>query len=64
VSIISIGTVAAWIGGGGLGRLIFQGLNHDHIGKILAGTISIAVLAIGMDLLFRLLEKLLGPKTA
>lgn len=64
VSIISIGTIAAWIGAGGLGRLIFQGLNHQHTGKILAGTISIALLAIAADTLFRLIEKLLRPKSA
>jgi len=63
VSIISIGTVAAWIGAGGLGRLIFQGLNHDHTGKIIAGTVTIAILAIGADLLFRVLEKILSPRT-
>jgi osmoprotectant transport system permease protein len=64
VSIISIGTVAAWIGAGGLGRLIYQGLNHDHTGKIVAGTVTIAVLAIGADLLFRLIERLIRPRTA
>jgi len=63
VSIISIGTIAAWIGAGGLGRLIYQGLNHDHTGKIIAGTVSIAVLAIGADLLFRLIERIISPKT-
>lgn len=63
VSIISIGTVAAWIGAGGLGRLIFQGLNHDDAGKIIAGTFTIAVLAVGADLLFRAVEKLIRPRT-
>lgn len=63
VSIISIGTIAAWIGAGGLGRLIFQGLNHDHTGKIIAGTVSIAILAISADLLFRLIERIISPKT-
>ncbi|MDD9265498.1 ABC transporter permease [Paenibacillus sp. GCM10023248] len=64
VSIISIGTIAAWIGGGGLGTLIFQGLNHQHTGKIIAGTIAITLLAIAADGLFRLIEKLLRPKLA
>jgi osmoprotectant transport system permease protein len=63
VSIISIGTVAAWIGAGGLGRLIFDGLNHDHTGKIIAGTVTIAILAIGADLLFRVIERFLSPRT-
>ena len=63
VSIISIGTIAAWIGAGGLGRLIFQGLNHDHTDKIVAGTITIGLLAIGADTLFRGVERWLSPKT-
>jgi osmoprotectant transport system permease protein len=62
VSIISIGTIAAWIGGGGLGTLIFQGLNHQHTGKIIAGTIAITFLAIAADALFRWIERLLRPK--
>jgi osmoprotectant transport system permease protein len=64
VSIISIGTIAAWIGGGGLGTLIFQGLNHQHTGKIIAGTIAITVLAISADVSFRLIERWLRPKMA
>jgi osmoprotectant transport system permease protein len=64
VSIISIGTIAAWIGGGGLGTLIFQGLNHQHTGKIIAGTVAITILAISADVIFRLFEKLLRPKMA
>ncbi|MFD0696582.1 ABC transporter permease [Paenibacillus sp. GCM10027628] len=64
VSIISIGTIAAWIGGGGLGTLIFQGLNHQHTGKIIAGTIAITFLAITADVLFRWIERLLRPKMA
>jgi osmoprotectant transport system permease protein len=64
VSIISIGTIAAWIGGGGLGTLIFQGLNHQHTGKIIAGTIAITILAIAADVLFRFIERLLRPKMA
>jgi osmoprotectant transport system permease protein len=64
VSIISIGTIAAWIGGGGLGTLIFQGLNHQHTGKIIAGTIAITILAIAADVLFRFIEWLLRPKMA
>jgi osmoprotectant transport system permease protein len=63
VSIISIGTVAAWIGAGGLGRLIYQGLNHDDTDKIVAGTVTIAVLAVGADLLFRAVEKIIRPRT-
>ncbi|MFM1651325.1 ABC transporter permease [Brevibacillus sp. B_LB10_24] len=61
VSIISIATVAAWINAGGLGTLIFEGIYRSHSEKIIAGTVTIALLAIAADLLFRLIEKWLRP---
>ncbi|WP_066371914.1 ABC transporter permease [Neobacillus fumarioli] len=64
VSTISIGSVAAWIGAGGLGTLIFDGLYRSYPDKIIAGTVSIAVLAILADLLFRGIEWLFRPKLA
>lgn len=64
VSIISIATVAAWINAGGLGTLIFEGLYRTYPDKIIAGTITIAVLAIGADLLFRLIERSVRPRSA
>ncbi|WP_107943227.1 ABC transporter permease [Metasolibacillus sp. FSL H7-0170] len=62
VSIISIASIAAWIGAGGLGSLIFQGLRSQHTEKIIAGTISIALLAILADIIFRMLDKAFRPK--
>ncbi|MBM7650744.1 ABC transporter permease [Neobacillus cucumis] len=64
VSTISIGSVAAWIGAGGLGTLIFDGLYRSYPDKIIAGTVSIAVLAILADLLFRGIEWMFRPKMA
>lgn len=64
VSTISIGSVAAWIGAGGLGTLIFDGLYRSYPDKIIAGTVSIAFLAILADLLFRGMEWLFRPKMA
>lgn len=62
VSIISIASIAAWIGAGGLGSLIFQGLRSQHHEKILAGTITIAFVAILADMIFRILDKVFRPK--
>jgi osmoprotectant transport system permease protein len=62
VSIISIASIAAWIGAGGLGQLIFQGISHDDPRKILAGVISIGLLAISADMFFRLLDRIFSPK--
>jgi osmoprotectant transport system permease protein len=62
VSIISIASIAAWIGAGGLGSIIFQGLRSQHSEKIIAGTITIALLAILTDMFFRLLDRIFRPK--
>jgi len=59
--IIGIGTIAAWIGAGGLGQLLLNGVGERNNDKILAGAVMIALLSISVDLLFRLLERLATP---
>ena len=60
-AIISIGTatLAAFIGAGGLGEPIVTGLALNDTDLILQGAIPAAGLAIFVELLFELLEKLL-----
>jgi osmoprotectant transport system permease protein len=48
---ISLATLAALIGGGGLGDLIYQGLAMMDAARLLAGSISVALLAIAADAL-------------
>lgn len=50
---INVGTVplAFLVGGGGLGELIFTGIDLNDIGMMLAGALSTALLAIAVDLL-------------
>ncbi len=60
VSMIGIATIAAYINAGGLGELIFEGIYQDHAGKIVAGTIAVALLAIFSDIIFRIIEKRLN----
>lgn len=50
---ISTATVAGWIGAGGLGRLLFDGVRLQRPSMILAGAIAITVLAVVADLLIR-----------
>ncbi len=57
VTIIGIGSVAALINAGGLGRLLFDGVSQNHEGKIIAGSIAVAALAGLSNLLLRLLER-------
>jgi osmoprotectant transport system permease protein len=60
---ISIATLAALIGAGGLGDLIFQGIVMADTNLLLAGSIPTAILAIGTDMLLGVVERRLrrGP---
>jgi len=57
LSIIGIGTVAAFINGGGLGRLLFDGVTTGNRGKIVAGSIAITLLALGANVILRFFER-------
>jgi len=63
-AIISIGTatLAAFIGAGGLGEFIVTGLALNNTTMILKGAIPAAILAILVEFLFELIEKLYVPK--
>ncbi|MDP9018020.1 MAG: ABC transporter permease [Candidatus Eremiobacteraeota bacterium] len=57
VALIAIATLASYVNAGGLGVLIFDGLQRDYIEKTVAGSTPAVLLAIVADLLFRALEK-------
>ncbi|MGK7950908.1 MAG: glycine betaine ABC transporter substrate-binding protein [Xenococcaceae cyanobacterium] len=59
---VGIATIAAAIGGGGLGVLIFRGIATVNNELILAGAIPAAVIALGADLLLSWLEESLDAK--
>ncbi len=56
VTTISLATVAAWIGAGGLGTLLFEGISRLDPNRILAGTIAITALALITDAILRFAE--------
>ena len=58
VTTISLATVAAWIGAGGLGTLLFEGITRNAPSRILAGTIAITALALLTDAVLRFAESL------
>jgi len=64
--VISVGlaTIAAAIGAGGLGELIFRGLAMVNNTVILAGAIPAALMALAADVLLGWLEKRLAPQRA
>ena len=53
VSVIAIGTLAAWINAGGLGVLLFEGLYQYHQAKIVIGTVSVALLSFTVNFLLQ-----------
>ncbi len=63
-TVINIGTttIAAYIGGGGLGELIFSGIAMNRNEMILAGAIPAAILAILADKLLGFVEKVITPR--
>jgi osmoprotectant transport system permease protein len=61
VTIIGIATIGAYISGGGLGKLIFDGINRNFPTMIIAGAVLATALAILADLLLLGLERYLRP---
>jgi osmoprotectant transport system permease protein len=57
VTVISLATITAWIGAGGLGTLMFDGISQNYPSMILAGAVAIVALALIADLVLRLLER-------
>ena len=61
VSAVGLMTMSAFIGGGGLGYLIFSGIRTLNNYQILAGAIPACILALIVDYFFGLIEKLVTP---
>lgn len=62
VYVISWATLASYIGAGGLGDYIFNGLNNYIPEMIVIGTIPVTLLALLVDFLFGKVEERLSPK--
>jgi osmoprotectant transport system permease protein len=59
---IGIAAIAAYIGAGGLGVFIQQGIARVYGEMILAGAVLVALLAIFVDLFMAFIERVLTPK--
>jgi osmoprotectant transport system permease protein len=58
VSVIGIASVAAWVGAGGLGTLIFAGIDQGNYAKAVTGAIVAMLLALAADGALRAAERL------
>jgi osmoprotectant transport system permease protein len=61
VFVVATATIAAYIGLGGLGRFIIDGLASDQYGPVAGGALLVVLLAILVLLLFALLSRFLVP---
>lgn len=61
VTAVGLMTIAAFIGAGGLGYLVFSGIRTVNNNQILAGAIPACLLALLVDFLLGLVEKLVTP---
>jgi hypothetical protein len=61
VSAISLATIAAFIGAGGIGELLFEGMSSQRDDKIVAGAFAASMMAIGTEVLLRQIEKGASP---
>ncbi|MFE0441573.1 ABC transporter permease [Aerococcus sp. NPDC058936] len=64
VYVIAWTTLASYIGGGGLGDMIFNGLNLFRPDLILGGTIPVTILAVVVDLVMARIEEWVTPTTS
>jgi osmoprotectant transport system permease protein len=61
ISIVSTATIVAYIGLGGLGRNIFDGLATNSYGEVAGGAVLVVLLALAVLVLFALVRRLAVP---
>jgi osmoprotectant transport system permease protein len=64
VEVVASATLAAFIGGGGLGEYIVNGLAENDRPQLLEGALSVAVLALGTQWLLGGIERRLANRAA
>jgi osmoprotectant transport system permease protein len=61
IFVVATATIAAYIGLGGLGRFIIDGLASDQYGPVAGGALLVVILAVLVLALFALLSRLVVP---
>jgi osmoprotectant transport system permease protein len=63
VTVVATATLAALIGGGGLGRIIVDGLAVRDLPQVFSGAGIVALLAIAVEVAFAFLRRVSAPRT-
>lgn len=61
VQVVATATLAAALAQGGLGRFILDGLAQNDVGKLVGGSVLVALLAIATELSLALVQRWLSP---
>jgi osmoprotectant transport system permease protein len=61
VTVLGIATIGAVIDAGGLGELILQGIQRDHVERVVAGATAVTLLALAADFALSRAERLARP---
>jgi osmoprotectant transport system permease protein len=59
---IAVATIAVYIGAGGLGTIINEGITGTNSTKLIVGAVAVSLLAVVADYLFLFMQKLMTPK--
>ena len=59
---IAVATIAVYIGAGGLGTIINEGITGTNSTKLIVGALAVSLLAVIADYLFLFIQKMLTPK--
>jgi osmoprotectant transport system permease protein len=62
IEIVASATLASFIGGGGLGDFIVDGLATDDVGELILGAATVALLALAIDAALGSLGRRIRPK--
>ncbi|MGM0651524.1 MAG: ABC transporter permease [Bacillota bacterium] len=62
VMIVGVAAVAAYVGAGGLGELIFQGISRSNAPMIIVGAVGVSIIALGFDFIMSWGEKIFASK--
>ena len=62
VQVVATAMLAAYVGNGGLGRYIFQGLGSQNYPQMIAGSLLVIALALVLDLVLLLIQRLSTPR--
>lgn len=61
IQVVSTATIAAFVGIGGLGRFVFDGLASRDFGQLAGGAVLVAVLALAVELVLTLIQRAVTP---